>query len=196
MFVFKQIIGVAGSLAGSYLEKQYGSSREHSRARWQERIHTLDLLLDADPALRAKITRLTTWLFQQNRHEDLKNLQQFLTALDERSKEGPLTGVMEFVSSIMGNPAEEDSHASERFLAYLAQIIGDTGTEADLTEAVRFLEANRIIGFPPDQHKRGGVSTKIAAKLRDMSGSLDHAGAWFQSHTRPRRRQAPSSTPR
>jgi hypothetical protein len=189
LFLFRQIFSTVASVAGDYLEKQYGPQREHSPAYWQDRIHALNLLLDTDPAVRDKITRLTAWLYQQNRHDDLRSLQQFLLALDEPPEETPLTKALDAISGIFNKSGPVDSYnASERILFYLAGLIGDSGTDSDFAAAVNFLEAHRIIGFPVQKTGSGSISTKIAGQLKSVSGSLDKASSWFQKHTRGRRR--------
>jgi hypothetical protein len=195
MFLFKQVIGMIGTVAGNYFEKQFGPAREHSYARWKDRIATINMLLDADPKVQEKISRLMASLHQQGRHEDLMRFQQFLTALDEPQDEGPVAAVVSAVAGIMGKSTPREASAHDRILLHLAGLIGETGTDADLTEAVRFLEGNRVIGFPMEKHEKGGIQTKIAHKLKEISQSLDNKAAWFQSHTRSRRRRQSLSTP-
>jgi hypothetical protein len=191
LFLFRQVFSTAASLAGNYLEKQYGPQREQSYAYWQDRIHALNLLLDTDPAVRDKITRLTAWLYQQNRHDDLRSLQQFLLVLDEPPEESPMTKVWDAISGFLSKSSPVESHeTSERILFYLAGLIGDSGTEGDFTAAVSFLEAHRIIGLPAQKTRRGTVSAKIADQLKNVSGSLEKASSWFQKHTRGRRRSS------
>jgi hypothetical protein len=188
LFLFRQIFSTVASIAGNYLEKLYGPQREHSYAYWQDRIHALNLLLDTDPAVRDKITRLTAWLYQHNRHDDLRCLQQFLLALDEPPEEAPMTKVLDALSGFFSKSGPvEGNNASERILFYLAGLIGDSGADSDLDAAVSFLEAHRIIGFPAQKTGRGTVSAKITGQLKNMSGSLNKASSWFQKHTRSRR---------
>jgi hypothetical protein len=191
LLLFRQVFSTVASIAGNYLEKQYGPQRVNSPAYWQDRIHTLNVLLDTDPSVRDKITRLTTWLYQQNRHDDLRSLQQFLLALDEPPDEAPLTKVMDTITGFLSKSGPVESHnASERILFYLAGLIGDSGTETDYGAAINFLEAHRIIGFPDPKSKSGTIASKIAGQLKNMSGSLDNASSWFQKHTRRRRRSS------
>jgi hypothetical protein len=191
LFLFRQIFSTVASVAGNFLEKQYGPEREHSYAYWQDRIHALNVLLDTDPAVRDKITRLTAWLYQNHRHDDLRCLQQFLLALDEPPKEAPMTKVLDTLSGLFSKSGPVESYnASERILFYLAGLIGDSGTDSDFSAAVSFLEAHRIIGFPVQKAGRGTVSAKITDQLKNLSGSLDKASSWFQKHTRRRRRSS------
>jgi len=190
-FVYRQIVSAVSSLADAYLERQFGPARERSQTRWKERIDTLDLLLDAEPDVRRKITRLTTWLHQQNRHEDLKSLQQFLTALQNRSGAPGMSAVIEVINGFLGRTRPRQEGTAERLIGYLAGLIGDTGSDDDFTEAVHFLEGTRIIGFPPEQHRKNGLGSNITAQLKEASASLDKASAWFQNHTRVRHRRRP-----
>lgn len=145
---------------------------------WKDHICSVNLILDLDADVRSKYTRLLVFLYRQGLDDDLKSVQLYLSAVLET----------------------EGEEAAGKIIRHLAETIGESGTDGDFLDAVRFLAAHRIIGQPELTEKVSSVESKgQAGELSQLTESVDALTEWFKTDLKRRqeaRRSRKKSSPK
>ncbi len=178
MMLYQPFYDAAVPVIKQTLENFISGQRDPEHELWKDRICSVNLILDLEPDVRRKYTRLLVFLFREGLDDDLKNVQHFL-------------------STVIEMDGEEEAG---RIIRHLAQTIGESGTDSDFLDALQFLAAHRIIGQPELTEKVAAVESKGEAReLSQLTESVEALTEWFKADLKRRqeaRRAHKKSSPK